>query len=283
MPEFIDFMLAFGVSEYPKDFLYSGFRSEVNLSNDCNRLILPGLGRSGREIRMCHALRSVEQLGPTKGLQQDWPWAMRPTVTYHSFDAESGKSVWVVVKANGLIKNRIKESCEDRNLYQSYTDGTFDNSFESTLRTHLVLCAWAGETWRWYINFIEQEIQKMSREALILQPDDAQFKFEDLQHVHFVEEKANEALMVLEANAAVIEELGAFYTNAEDALSALSLDPESVTSAVAMFQRHLDIMAKDLAMQQARSHMLLKLLADRKSLVRMALGTAHCEILRKHD
>lgn len=273
MPEFVDFMLAFGVSEHSKDFLYSGFRSEMNLSDDCNRLILPSLGRSGREIRLCHILRSVERVD--EGSQQNWPWSLRPTVTYHSFDAESGKSVWMIVKANNLIRNRIKDSCEDQDLYKSYPDSAFDNSFESTLRTHLVLCSWAGENWRWYINFIEQQIQDLTRGALTEQADASDFSFEDLQRVHFVEEKANEALLVLEANAAVIRELCDFYTTAENALSAASLDKKPIASAIAMFQRHLNVTAKDLAMQQARSRMLLKLLADRKSLVRIVSRTAN--------
>lgn len=270
MPEFVDFMLAFGVSEHSKDFLYSGFRSEMNLSDDCKRLILPSLGRSGREIRLCHILRSVERV--EEGSQKNWPWSLRPSVTYHSFDAESGKSVWMIVKANNLIKNRIKDSCEDQDLYKPYPDSAFDNSFESTLRTHLVLCSWAGENWRWYINFIEQQIQDLTRGALTEQADASEFSFADLQRVHFVEEKANEALLVLEANAAVIRELCTFYTTAEDALSAASLDRKPISSAIAMFQRHLNVTAKDLAMQQARSQMLLKLLADRKSLVSIVSG-----------
>ncbi|GAB7323066.1 hypothetical protein MBLNU13_g05583t1 [Cladosporium sp. NU13] len=202
---------------------------------------------------------------------QRWPWALRPTVTYHSFDAESGKSVWMVVKANELIKNRIRASCDDQDLYQYSSDGDFDNSFESTLRTHLVLCALAGENWRWYINYIEQQIQDLTRGALVGQMTAAQFSFADLQRVHFVEEKANEALMVLEANAAVIQELCEFYTTAETAFNTMSQYTRSIVSAIAMFRRHLDTTAKDLAMQQARSRMLMKLLADRKSLLASTL------------
>lgn len=268
MPEFVDFMLAFGISEHSKDFLYSGFRSEMYLSNDNNRLLLPELGRSGREIRLCHILRSVERVDSFGGSQQLWPWVLRPTVTYHSFDVETKKSVWMVVKANDLIRDRIRRSCEASDLYQPCSDTTFDRSFESTLQTHLVICAWAGENWRWYINFIEERIQDLTREALVEQAEDAPFSFADLQKVHYVEEKANEALLVLEANAAVIQELREFYTNAKGALKDAPLDASTVVSAVGKFHSHLDVTAKDLKMQQARSRMLLKLLSDRKSLVR---------------
>lgn len=69
MPEFVDFLLAFGLSEHPKDFLYSGFRSEMNLADGCDRLILHRLGRSGREMRLCHILRSVEAV---PGARHGW-------------------------------------------------------------------------------------------------------------------------------------------------------------------------------------------------------------------
>ena len=268
MPEFVDFMLAFGISEHSKDFLYSGIRSEMNLSIDSSRMLLPQLGRSGRDIPLCHILRSVERVNTAGGSQQHWPWVLRPTVTYHSFDAETGKSVWMIVKANDLIRDRIRRSCELRDLYQPCSDINVDDTFESTLHTHLVICAWAGENWRWYINFIEEKIQELTREVLVEQAEDASFSFSDLQKVHYVEEKANEALLVLEANAAVIQELRDIYTTAKDVLKDASPDVGPLVSAVAMFHRHLDVTAKDLRMQQARSRMLLKLLADRKSLVR---------------
>lgn len=264
MPQFVDFLLAFGMSEHAKDFLYSGFRSDMNLDNDSNKLQLDALGRSGWEIRMCHILRSMEQVESES--QPDWPWALRPTATYHSFDAKTGKSVWMVAKANGLIRRRAQASIEEKGLYQTCAQSGTNNHFESTLSTHLVLCAWAAENWRWYINFIERRIQELTRSALTEKAHGSRSSFEDLQKVHFVEEKTNEALLVLQANASVMHELKGFYTDAEDGLNAVS--DKSLSPTITTFKRLLDATTKDLAMQQARVEMLLKLLADRKSLVR---------------
>ena len=298
MPGFIDFLLAFGVSEHAKDFHYSGFRSEMDLDDSLNRLNLRSLDRSGRELRLCHVLRSVERVGPSGNSGRRWPWSLRPTVTYHSFDAVSNRSVWLIVKANDLIKRRVRATCQEQDLYRMDVDDGVDNTFESTLRTHLVLCALAGENWRWYINFIEERVQTLTRGALTEAVDqksllteqlphaqtDLQEKrglatkakdrtesglsFENLQEVHFVEEKANEGMLVLRANFAVIQDLYAFYAEVNDALI---VNPECVKplpSVIPMFQRHLDITSKELSMQEARLQTLLKLLADRKALVR---------------
>lgn len=269
MPQFVDFLLAFGMSEHPKDFLYSGFRSEMNLDNESNKLQLDALGRSGWEIRMCHILRSMEEVESES--QRDWPWALRPTATYHSYDAKTGKSVWMMAKANGLIQRRAQASIEEKGLYQSCSESGTDNHFESTLSTHLILCAWAGENWRRYINFIEQRIQELTRGALTEKANGSGSSFEDLQKVHFVEERANEALLGLQANASVMHELRGFYTDAEGVLNNVS--NKSLSPAISMFKRLLDATTKDLTMQQARVEMLLKLLADRKSLVRTAHKT----------
>lgn len=297
MPEVVDFLLAFGVSEHPKDFHYSGFRSEMNLSQESNRLVLPHLGRSGRDIRLCHILRSVEKVDVTSKSPNSWSWSIRPTVTYHSFDVESQRSVWLIVKANGVIKTRVRSTCKDQDLYRLNPVDNVDNTFESTLRTHLITCAWAGENWRWYINDIEQRVQTLTRDALTESMDQttllteylpsdradtqsgssggeklgsergARLSFEHLQEIHYVEEKANEGLLVLRSNAAVIQELRDFYVEVASSLSASTECVKPSASAMTEFQRHLDITIKDLAMQQSRLQVLLQLLVDRRALV----------------
>lgn len=302
MPEVVDFLLAFGVSEHPKDFHYSGFRSEMNLSQESSRLVLRDLGRSGRDIRLCHILRSVEKGDATSKSPDSWSWNIRPTVTYHSFDVETQRSVWLIVKANGVIKTRVRSSCKDQDLYRLSPEDNINNAFGSTLRTHLILCAWAGENWRWYINDIEQRVQTLTRETLTESMDQttllteylpsdkaetnlgssgnekledergARLSFEHLQAIHFVEERANEGLLVLRSNAAVIQELRDFYVEVASSLHADSdcVQPSSV--AMFEFQRHVDVTIKDLAMQQSRLQVLLQLLVDRRALVSVYRG-----------
>jgi hypothetical protein len=245
----------------------------------------------------------VEKVDVTSKSPNSWSWSIRPTVTYHSFDVESQRSVWLIVKANGVIKNRVRSACKDQKLYRLSSADKFNNTFGSTLRTHLILCAWAGENWRWYINDIEQRVQTLTRDALTesmdqttllteyLPSDKAEtqsgssgneklehergtrLSFEHLQEVHYVEEKANEGLLVLRSNAAVIQELRDFYVEAASWLDASTDCVKPSSSAMADFKRQLDITIKDLAMQQSRLQVLLQLLVDRRALVSGNRGT----------
>jgi hypothetical protein len=95
----------------------------------------------------------------------------------------------------------------------------------------------------------------------------ARLSFEHLQEIHYVEERANEGLLVLRSNAAVIQELRDFYEEAGTSLLANTECIQPTLSAMAEFQRHLDITIKDLAMQQSRLQVLLQLLVDRRALV----------------
>lgn len=278
MPEILDFLLVFGVSENPKDFQYTGFRSALTLSNDDRMLAIPNLGRSGREIRLCHILRSAEPIDQSGEIARFWPWALRPTVTYHAFDVESERSVWLIIKANALLKHRVRADCRENGLYRSPADGDASNSFESTLRTHLVICAWAGQNWRWYINFMEEKAQWLTRGTLTESLNQnstggngkprSRFSFRHLQEVHFMEEKANEALLVLRGNMSVIKELCALYTSVA---GVLTTEPECAKlspSALGDFQRYINITITELTTQESRLQMLLQILADRKVLVK---------------
>jgi hypothetical protein len=95
----------------------------------------------------------------------------------------------------------------------------------------------------------------------------AHLSFEHLQEIHYVEERANEGLLVLRSNAAVIQELRDFYAEVASSLPANTECIQPSLSAMAEFQRNLDITIKDLAMQQSRLQVLLQLLVDRRALV----------------
>jgi hypothetical protein len=166
MPAFLDFLFPFGKQLYTQDFQFSGFRAEDRLSIDERGLELPQLGRSGRDIRMCYNLKSVE---PSKG-QKEWPWSIRQIAAYHSFDIETGKAFWVIIKGDQLIKRRIESATNARRAQasKSFELTSLATSFSSTLQAHLLIFDWCHEHWRWHINFLEQELQRLTRETLLI-------------------------------------------------------------------------------------------------------------------
>jgi hypothetical protein len=176
MASFLDFVFPFGNQEYPEDFYFSGLREETRLQSPTTGLVLPQLGRSGKEIRLCYNLKSVEmsQRNP------QWPWSIRQTAVYHSFDVETGKAFWIVVKGNQLIKNRIQAATEQSALGSSGLKSfeSTAHAFASSLATHLVLCDWCHEEWRWYLNYLEKRFQDATRRslAIIIEPERSLFE-----------------------------------------------------------------------------------------------------------
>lgn len=167
LPIFLDFLFPFGKQQYTQDFQFSGFRCEDRLSTDEKGLELPQLGRSGRDLRMCYNLKSVEH---SKG-QKEWPWSIRQTAAYHSFDIETGKAFWVIIKGDLLMKKRIEAVTKSGGSQAPKSLESLTASFSSTLQAHLVVFDWCREHWRWYINFLEHQLQNSTRETLLVDLD----------------------------------------------------------------------------------------------------------------
>jgi hypothetical protein len=183
MPDFLDFIFPFGKQEYHQDFYFSGLRHQTMLQSPPGGLVVPKLGRSGREIRMCYNLKSVETSPNTKV----WPWSIRQTAVYHSFDVETGKSFWVMVKGSKEIRNRIQEAAATGSVSPTNLKlfGSTGQAFASTFATHLALCDWCNEEWRWYLNYLEKRVQDVTRRALTINIDKEPSLFEEPIHPEF--------------------------------------------------------------------------------------------------
>ncbi|OCL13901.1 hypothetical protein AOQ84DRAFT_371775 [Glonium stellatum] len=162
MPEYLDFIFPFGEQEYPQDFHFAGLRYENKLSKLYSMRAIPELGRSGRTLQLCYSLKSVE---PSKS-ERNCPWSVRQTAVYHSFDIENGRTVWMTVKGNQLISGRVISVTQERERSDLRSFGSCSEAFAASLGSHLIFCDWAGDNWRWYINFLEDELQKITRKAL---------------------------------------------------------------------------------------------------------------------
>lgn len=343
MPSFLDFVFSFGAQHHAKDFSFTGFRQDTRLSNVEKSPPIASLGRSGRAIQLCYNLRSVEA-SPD---QEHWPWSIRSTATHHAFDLETGLASWLMVKGEGgaSMKDRIITETSSRNANALNRFGDRCQAFSSALSTHLLLGDWSVENWRWYINYMEEEVQAITRKTLsvkvtrqqtepkpqvmftravtgvlvppkktstsksatakqqpiipltTIQPQpgqgppgppgpppsmsmipktasfdpsmhDEEFSFEDLRRIERIEEHANEALLVMTLNSSVLSALSQHYSFVTESADC----PQDLKTACMVDLRRFkdrlsDIFAENQA-QKARMETLLRLLADRKALVR---------------
>jgi len=337
IPAFLDFLFPFGRKEYEKDFHFSGFRHEERLDTQHKGLGIPGLGRSGRDIRMCYNLKSVE---PSKS-QREWPWSIRQIAVYHSFDVDTGVSAWIIVKGSDLMKRRIETASGMRGRRNLNDFDTRFRAFASSLATQLIISSWCAENWRWYINFLEESLQKKTRRTIagmkfetpvspvfekpsrtftwgssttrneksssffsrsrsqsfsqIFTPTSPRKDFDpppppsgppqplymqnneqidpdaldlsDLQRVQWIEDKANEALLVLESNMSVLSELNQHY---ESLMGCEHWDHDinrECRGEISRFHSRITGILSDLQMEVARTKTLIRLIADRKAMV----------------
>jgi hypothetical protein len=149
-PAFLDFIFPFGKQIGAQYNDINGVRNESRLFEKQTSPAIDALCRSGREIRMCYNLRSVE-VSPK---QTPLPWSIRHTAVYHSIDLVTGHVVWVNIKGNQVLEKRVEADSTIAKLAASR-----DSSLAASLMTHLVFAEWAGEGWRSYINVLESKVQ----------------------------------------------------------------------------------------------------------------------------
>lgn len=334
MPSFLDFLFSFGTTHHAKDFYYIGFRHDTTLGKPDKRVAISTLGRSGQCLQLCYSLRSVE----SSPQQEKWPWSIRGIATHHAFDFETGRMSWVIVKGEGgvSIKDRIIAEASSSNGNMLSKFDSRDQGFSSSMSAHLLLCNWSVENWRWYINFIEQEVQAITRKTLsmtVVQPQagnkpqllfrtasgflkttttpksyfaktksnppklvaasstsgppppppllsaspgtvrldsfgsDSEFSFEDLQRIEYIEEHANDALLVIKLNSSVLSALVRHYTSIMESMSCPHVFKRECAVNFRQFVSRISDISIENETQQARLETLLRLLADRKGLV----------------
>lgn len=167
MPPFLDFILTFGRRHYAQKFPFGGIRLEQRLTDASRGHVLSQLGRSGRDYSMCYNLRSVE----ASPEQEDWPWSVRAMAIYHFFDVVTGHAAWIVVKANDLIEKRVKEESQSIDHPDISTFDTNSQALGATLAAHLIYIKWVSENWCWYIDFLEETAEKLTRRESIVPVD----------------------------------------------------------------------------------------------------------------
>ena len=178
MPEFLAFLYPFGFQKYPQaDFNFSGFRQRLFPASQTqrpsnNRKVPIGI------FQICYNFRSVEP-------SDSHEWSIRHCAVYHSFNLNEVRARWIIVKGDELMRRRIEAATGDRSLQGASDFTSIDRAFKASLETHMFFCDWSAEYWRWYINYLEDGFQNMTRMALaapveklpLASPDTDQFSF----------------------------------------------------------------------------------------------------------
>ena len=114
---------------------------------------------------------------------------------------------------------------------------------------------------------IPQEIPPFTSAPSESDEAEEQVTFSDLQRIHFIKEKLNEAKLVISLDMKVFKELTQFYTDLIGEVQWSEGVREACKLTITHFTKRLKSIRNDLQTQQMRIDMLLHLLADRKGLV----------------
>ncbi|OAL05628.1 hypothetical protein IQ06DRAFT_342894 [Phaeosphaeriaceae sp. SRC1lsM3a] len=158
-PSFLDSVFPFGLRTGPSFHDVSPLRDESRLFPKQKGLEIPSFNQSGREIRICYSLRSVERLE-----NMSLPWSIRQNTTYHTFDIITGNTLWINIKGNQLIKSRVESQL---NSGSETTGSITDRPFAASLTMHMIFVEWAGENWRTYIEDLEFGTRTLTSETLV--------------------------------------------------------------------------------------------------------------------
>ena len=333
LAEYLDFLFPFGQQMYQRDFHFAGFRDNLDLVGSDQSRCISTLGRSGIDIAVTYSLFSVEE----KKRQEGFPWSIRRASLYHSFDLKTARAVWIVTKGNHLLESRIK-STTARAVSETVAFSNLRLALASSLATHVLVCEWASENWRWYINFLEQELQSPTRhigsvpsehppiknydvvqDSKTLSPSSTyartdssfsrkvssrmrrilnadfelsdmaalpprpsaeeqqreavedpapSFSYSELQDVHFVKGKSTEALLIIQTDMSIIRDLRASFLGIKDTDFTDGRLAEDIRRDINEFGKKLLRILQDLELQQTRLQTLVRLIEDRKDLVR---------------
>ena len=110
-----------------------------------------------------------------------------------------------------------------------------------------------------------------------------EFSFSKLRKVHQVAEKANEAVLVLRQNIIVLTQLRQYYRSISRRKDFPRDLAKSCKDAIDEFELRMDGVENDLQTQILRLETLLRLLEDRKTLVRHTIQSTEPAKLRSHQ
>lgn len=167
MPQFLDLLFPLGDRETAQDFYSDSFYQQTCLSRPTQGLHVPELAWSGFEYKICYSLKFVER----SESQTDWPWSIRHCAVFHSFDVTSVRSNWAVVKGNQLMEKRITSATSSRGTPEFSSYETIEKAFAAALVTHMIIIDGSAESWRWYINFLEDQFEQLTQGTISINAD----------------------------------------------------------------------------------------------------------------
>jgi hypothetical protein len=265
MPPIVGLLASFGRNSHNSSKFCSSFQVQVRFSWDVSAIAVPELNRSGRILELCYNLSAIE---PNRRNAR-WPWSITNFAIAHSLDIKTGQSIWMVLKADSALKDCIMSATQPG----AHSDITFPTGVsqcvESCLRTHLLCCEWASASWPWYINHLED-----THTTLLALASRPKFPFQteetflhDLLIIQNLQDRINEAILVLTTTDKVLEQLRSLYSGLHKEEEWPPRSFEKCRVQLARFESQMQKIQCGIELHRTRLECLRTLVESRKTLV----------------
>lgn len=111
---------------------------------------------------MCYNLRSVERHRNSED------WYIEPSAVHHTFDVETIRANWIIIKANDSLKDRVEAISNGQHHSGASSFATLDAALAASLAMHSVFCLNAAQGWRWYINYLVDRFRYISGRTVLM-------------------------------------------------------------------------------------------------------------------
>ncbi|KAK7911646.1 hypothetical protein PG985_014127 [Apiospora marii] len=270
-PVFLDFLDVYGSpSAVDRELRFSSFRTETCLVDAEAGSIVDGLRRSGRRYQMCYNLKSVVEKRST-----EQTWKIRQSAFHHQFDVGTGTQLWIFGDPHEAIKERIANSISDQRNHLSKFDSV-SSSFKTSLDVHLDIGRWSMTGWRKHIASLEERVEKLKSDFFFMDQQ-SPVDTDPLLVVQEYEDKTNETIMALESNADNLESLSRFYADLVHDENFPTIERGACTKAVKKACSQIRELVYETRMQVRRANILVKTIADRKTILIQSKAASRAE------
>lgn len=263
MPAYLDFVMAFGRQDEPKDLRFSSFKKQVSLAPSARLPEMVDLGRSGQQYQLCYNLKHVSR-------EKEGGFSMiRQAAIHHQFDVVTGKTLWLVTSGRRSLQERYKDLTGKEAKAQNKSFKSPLECLQSSLAAHLMFSSWSSENWRWYIKSLENNLEEATGLTVHgprgLGEYHQKYKPGDLQTLQRHEDMVHETIAALEANFRVTRSLHNFYTGLKNNKD-FPLRHDGA-EYIDVFADQLEDFLSDIEHLVQRAETLLKITNGRKELV----------------
>ncbi len=167
---------------------------------------------SNHELRYTLLLRGVEPAPNHTGQA----WFGRPAAIYHSYDFSTGRAVWVVIKANGVLRERIQEVAVE-------VPWRPEQRRKLSCETVMAVLTWCEEGWGGVVRAIEGQVQAavgyaqrvdgLDRKEGKSRDGGGEFRYKELQRMSRLADQIGEMELVLSLAERVVGDLAELYNN----------------------------------------------------------------------